>query len=303
MGGFAPGAASAGLHRQTYRCNIQPVAFQRISVDFGRKTCFIKRFRSQSKHNVMKLLSVGFLLMFSAFAGMAQILTSTLTFTASGYIGTPATATTPFQGQTFTNASITITAVGNTANRIYRSGNYCMQNDSATVTISGVATYQLGSSYLYSQAVVDPIKGIIGNTIGFADGFLGNGSCISAMPDATASASVQQSSIWDMTSSLGPLQANIDPVSGALPTSAGTLQFLQVMFGLSGRFQAIFTGTPPPPTANVYHLRQNHHSAGNSESAQCYGWGGGECRGARRVREIGKLERDRAPLAAENVIE
>ena len=55
--------------------------------------------------------------------------------------------------------------------------------------------------------------------------------------------------------------------------------------------------------ANVYHLRQNHHSAGNSESAQCYGWGGGECRGARRVREIGKLERDRAPLAAENVIE
>ena len=31
--------------------------------------------------------------------------------------------------------------------------------------------------------------------------------------------------------------------------------------------------------ANVYHLRQNHHSAGNSESAQCYGWGGGECRG------------------------
>src|ERR1035441_7741864 len=86
------------------------------------------------------------LLTFGAIAGMAQTLISTFTFTASGYVGTPATATTPFQGQVFTNAMITITAIGNTANRIYDSNNYCIQNDSATVTIFGVGTYQLPSS-------------------------------------------------------------------------------------------------------------------------------------------------------------
>ena len=73
--------------------------------------------------------------MFCAFLGTAQTLTSAFTFTASGSIGTPATAATPFQGKTFANANITISAVGNTINRVYESSTYCVTNDATSVTI------------------------------------------------------------------------------------------------------------------------------------------------------------------------
>ena len=148
--------------------------------------------------NTLKLL---FTLFFGVCTCMAQTLISTYTFTASGYIGTPATATTPFQGQTFTNANIVISGVGNTANRIYESNNYCIHNDSATVTISGVGTYQISSSALHSQAAVDPTKGITGETIGMWIPDVG--FCNAAFP--FVSVSVQGSSLWDMTSSFGPL--------------------------------------------------------------------------------------------------
>jgi hypothetical protein len=182
------------------------------------------------------------LLMFYACGAMAQTLTSTFQFSASGYIGTPATATTPFQGQTFTNANFTITAVGNTANRTYDSNNYCIQNDSATVEISGVGTYQLLSSALHSQATIDPIKGVTGNTIGLwvpAPPF-----CNAAFPNVAVS--VQRSSLWDMTSSLGPIQSTSSYAATAMSTSGGTLQFGTNASPMG--FQAVLTGTSPPPT-------------------------------------------------------
>jgi hypothetical protein len=55
------------------------------------------------------------LLTFGAAAGVAQTLTSTFQFTASGYIGTAATVNTPFQGYTFTDAAITVTEIAFTA--------------------------------------------------------------------------------------------------------------------------------------------------------------------------------------------
>lgn len=193
-------------------------------------------------------LALVWLFTFCAFAGIAQTLTTTFTFTSSGYIGTPATATTPFQGQTFTNARITITVTGNTANRIYDSNNYCIQNDSSTVTISGLGTYQFPSSALHSQANVDPIKGVTGNTIGLwvpAPAF-----CNAAFPNVAVS--IQRSTLWDMTSSLGPIQTT-NNIYGqmAVPTSGGTLMFSPtpsvMSFPMMG-FQAVFTGTPPAPT-------------------------------------------------------
>jgi hypothetical protein len=199
---------------------------------------------------MMIRISLAWLLMFGAFAGMAQTLTSTFTFTASGYLGTPATATTPFQGQVFTNATITITAIGNTANRIYYSNEYCIQNDSATVTISGVGTYRFPYSSVQSQAAVDPIRGITGITIGLWVGdSQGSVSCNSAFPNVAVS--VQRTSLWDLTSSLGPIQdTNIGTPGRAMPTSGGTLQFTNISFviPLTMGFQAVFTGTPPAPT-------------------------------------------------------
>jgi hypothetical protein len=181
---------------------------------------------------------------------MSQTLTSTFTFTASGYLGTPATATTPFQGQVFTNAAITITAIGNTANRTYLSNSYCIQNDSATVTISGVGTYRFTSSALQSIATVDPIKGVTGSTIGLLVGD-SKGSvifCNSAFPNVAVS--IQRSTLWDMTSSLGPLITNSSYPAASMPTSGGTLQFNNAISGgsVTMGFQAVFTGTPPPPT-------------------------------------------------------
>jgi hypothetical protein len=192
--------------------------------------------------NTLKLL---FTLLLGVCTCMAQTLTSSFTFTASGYIGTPATATTPFQGQTFTNANIIITGIGNTANRIYDSNNYCVQNDSASVTISGVGTYQITSSALHSQATVDPIKGITGETIGLwipAPGF-----CNAAFPFVFVS--VQGSSLWDMTSSLGPIISSSQLLGFPVTTSGGTLQLNNPsLSAITTKFQAGFTGTPPAPT-------------------------------------------------------
>ena len=199
---------------------------------------------------MIKRISLIWFLLFGAFAGMAQTLTSTFTFTASGYLGTPATATTPFQGQVFTNASVAITAIGNTANRTYDSNNYCIQNDSATVTISGIGTYRFPYSSLQSQALVDPLKGITRIDIGLWVGnSLGPVSCNSAFPNVGVS--VQRSSLWDMASSLGPMQ---DPNSNypgrAMPTSGGTLQFSTTNspISITMGFQAVFAGIPPAPT-------------------------------------------------------
>jgi len=188
--------------------------------------------------NTLKLL---FTLLFGVCTCMAQTLTSTFTFTASGYIGTPATATTPFQGQTFTNANIIIAGVGNTANRTYDSNNYCVHNDAATVAISGVGTYQISSSAIHSQATVDPTKGITGETIGLW--IPDPGFCNAAFP--FVSVSVQGSSLWNMTSSLGPIVGS-SQLLGMITTSGGTLQFSSNSPTIE--FQGILTGTPPAPT-------------------------------------------------------
>jgi hypothetical protein len=80
--------------------------------------------------------------MFGAFAGMAQTLTCTFQFTGSGTLGTHA----------FTNAAITITTVGKTADiAVTPIGNtpittgqarYDLVNTSASILISGLGSSQ-----------------------------------------------------------------------------------------------------------------------------------------------------------------
>jgi hypothetical protein len=88
------------------------------------------------------IISLIFLLTLGAFAGMAQTITCTFQFMGSGTIG----------AQTFTNAAITITTVGNTnAITVAPIGNipitasqakYTLVNNSASVSVSGVGTFQ-----------------------------------------------------------------------------------------------------------------------------------------------------------------
>jgi hypothetical protein len=76
-------------------------------------------------------ISLIWLVMFGAFAGMAQTLTCTFQFTGSGTLGT----------HTFTNAAVIVTTVGKTANRQVSAIESYLINDSASIVISGVGTF------------------------------------------------------------------------------------------------------------------------------------------------------------------
>src|ERR1035441_859137 len=84
---------------------------------------------------MIERISLVWLLMFGAFAGMAQTLTCTFQFTGSGTLG----------ATTFTNAAITITTIGNTSKRQPNGGGYVgssIVNDSASISISGIGAVQ-----------------------------------------------------------------------------------------------------------------------------------------------------------------
>jgi hypothetical protein len=181
---------------------------------------------------------------FGAFAGTAQTLTSTFQFTGSGLIGTPATVSTPFNGQTFTNAAITVTAIANTANR-QLDGPSCpwIPNDSASIVISGIGTFQAASTTITSCTIVDPVKGVVADDIYFTNGpsFMGATGFGLAFNTSTG---------WNMLTSYGPVQMQINGGSGAIVTNGGSLVLSSSNpnGAYQGTFQATLTGTPPPPT-------------------------------------------------------
>jgi len=198
------------------------------------------------------IISLICFLTFGAFAGMAQTLTCTFQFTASGVIGTPATATTPFVGQTFTNASVTITTVGNTANRQSQPyGGYYISNDSSFMSISGIGNFQITGpipTFITSTPNVDPVKGVIGNYIALAYNYSGpNIGPISEWMRFTVSTTTS----WSMVTSFGPIQQSLG-LQLEPTTNGGTVVFNNGVFGGTGvvTFQATISGTatPPPPT-------------------------------------------------------
>ena len=189
---------------------------------------------------------LAWLLSLTASVGTAQTLISTFQFSASGYLGTPATATTPFQGQTFTNAAITITAIGSLANLQPMTNAYCLPSDSATVSVSGLGTFEVTASGIgiMNSVEVDPIKGVLGNSIEFY------ASTLPCYPFGIVATTVLPgSTAWNMLSSFGPFQTTIN-IGFQMPTNGGTLQLNGNALGTytsPGVFQATFTGTPPPP--------------------------------------------------------
>jgi hypothetical protein len=203
---------------------------------------------------------------FCAFAGMAQTLTTTFQFSANGYIGTPATATTPFQGKTFTNAAITITAIGNTANFQENSfgGGNCVPSDSATVTIGGIGAFQFLSSAIIDQVEVDPIKGVQGNSISFNASSISTaiaaGSCVGGINPITTT--IPGSTPWTMTTSIGSIQTSLGFGYFQLATNGGTLSLNSGFTpNITGTFQAIYNGAAPTPTLVRYGVL-SHIAAG-----------------------------------------
>jgi hypothetical protein len=165
--------------------------------------------------------SVICLLTFGAVAGMAQTLTCTFQFIASGTLGT----------QTFTNAAITITTTANRQPKL-DSRQYSIVNDSVSISISEVGTFQFTAPDQTQITVVNtgladrlppgvPRKGSmtidfhsIGGFSIFADAFhfLNKG--------------------WMMSSSLGPLRPWVYRIDGsnrsAVMTDGGTLNLYDV---------------------------------------------------------------------------
>jgi hypothetical protein len=190
--------------------------------------------------------------MFGACGGIAQTITYSFQFTASGLIGTLATATTPFEGKTFTNAAVTVSAVANAAN-VSSCGPqpcYAVSNDSATVSISGVGSFQITSTTgVNSVAVIDPVKGVTADEVFFGPNRTGASGDIVIGAGLTSTALVG-STVWSLVNSIGPIQTFINWGISPVSTNGGTLEFttLNGSPGSNGIFQATYSGAPSSPT-------------------------------------------------------
>lgn len=150
----------------------------------------------------------------------------TITFTHAG------TASGNLAGIAFTDAAITITAVGDTANRTSFSAGYFIDHDSAQVAIAGVGTFSFvtGTRTFYND---------LATVAGFSRDGAGGDDLLNGPISAALSG-------WDMTTSIGPvagtvgfLQWGVSPVL----TSGGVL-LLNSNAG-AGYFKAEVGGTVP----------------------------------------------------------
>ena len=190
----------------------------------------------------MNILAKLSFLYFLASVAFAQTLTSTFQFTGSGLIGIPATPTTPFQGQTFTNAAINVTTVGSTANVASYGSCYYVPSASATASIAGIGTFQLTSTGVTNCVIVDPVKGVVGDIIYFV--VASSPSSLAYSSPSPVATAITSSTSWNMLGSFGPFQTEINLVSFPMVTTSGTLQFTSQ--GSAGTFQATLTAGPPP---------------------------------------------------------
>jgi hypothetical protein len=184
---------------------------------------------------MMIRISLICLLLFGAFAGMAQTLTCSFQFTASGTLGT----------QPFTNAAITITTVSSPATRVSGTLN-TVDNTAASIAVAGLGTFQITTATQIAETVSPP-NSAPGSAVTESISFSAGGNIFGVQLNRT----IVNSNSWNMPSSLGPItsgQTNISawdvfPVS----TGGGRLTFYTVS-SVQITFQATYAGTPPPPT-------------------------------------------------------
>jgi len=146
-----------------------------------------------------------------AVAGVSQTLTSTFQFTGSGTLGT----------QAFTNAAITVTTVGNTANRQVSTVESYLINDSASILISGIGTFQFTVPIVIEAINQTPnVPGAVVNEE-FRFG-------VSGQPLVGGTTHV--SSLWNMLSSLGAITISSGYITGwkyaPITTGGGVLNIL-----------------------------------------------------------------------------
>jgi hypothetical protein len=174
------------------------------------------------------IIALLLLLVFGAFAGMAQTLTCTFQFTGSGTIGTLA----------FTNAAITVTTVGNTANRQLSTVESYLTNDSASIVISGVGSFHFTVPIVIEAINQTPnVPGAVVNEefrFGISGQYLVGGT-------------IHVADLWSMLSSFGPITITSGYITGwkynPVNTSGGVMNFYDSNPTVT--FQANVSATPP----------------------------------------------------------
>jgi len=179
------------------------------------------------------------LLALSSLAGMAQTITCTFQFSASGTIGTKA----------FTNATVMVTTVGSTANRQPNGqAGYYIINDSASISISGVGAFQFTVPiFTYVATPGNNAPGTGRTLIGFGDAQSGNFTSNAGLVDAILSGF----NSWNMLDSIAPIQTGGSIVQWnreTITTTGGTANLFDGN-PQAITFQAAVSGTTPiPPT-------------------------------------------------------
>jgi hypothetical protein len=185
---------------------------------------------------------------FGAFAGMAQTLTCTFQFNASGTIGT----------QNFTNAAVTITTVGYTSNRQAGTyGGYQIDNNTASAEIAGVGNFRFNTPPPTSVFTnpANPAPGVTASEF-FALGSIGS---------LLLSGTLMTSNFWTMLGSIGPVSLQTGTISwstlGTVATTGGSLMLYDTGYSyIPVTFQAVLTGNSAPNLTRVGVL--SHIAAG-----------------------------------------
>jgi hypothetical protein len=166
---------------------------------------------------------IGLLIVFAC-SSFGSTITYTDITTASGTIGSTS----------FTSAPITISAVGDTANRQSISQGFFIDNSSASVTIGGLGTFLFTTGTRFFV-----------NNLSSTPGFSRAGSLGADLIDGPSNSAF---SSWDMLTSIGPitgvggiLQWTLSPVL----TSGGTLVLDNASAGIT--FSAQVSSTTPEP--------------------------------------------------------
>jgi hypothetical protein len=155
------------------------------------------------------------------------MITYTEIFTASGTLGT----------HTFTDAMVTITGTGDTANA---SGGVNVLT-TASVSVAGISGTGTFNDSIAAFATGNNKQG---GTAGFADVTSGGMSIVVTANTAFAS--------YDLTTSIGPVSgSNLDISIGSLSTSAGGFSFQFDSMDLLSSFTATLATTATPEPASL----------------------------------------------------
>jgi hypothetical protein len=160
-----------------------------------------------------------------------------ITFTHQG-VGSGVVGATPFS-----NASFTITATGDTSTRSLFGNAFFIDHTSATISISGVGTYNFNSG---TRTFVNFYVGVVGFSRAGFDGV----DLFTGPPNAVFSS-------WDMLSSIGPISGTASlawwgaPLSPVM-TNSGQLSFSDSSG--SATFTATVGNVPEPASLTLLGL-------------------------------------------------